>query len=171
MCGIAGLVDYADGLVARGAGTSITESLMHRGPDGSGSVLQENAALFHTRLSIIDKAGGAQPMSSEDGFVHLSYNGEIYNFRELRNELKALGHAFITSSDTEVLLVAYQQWGRHCLHRLEGMFAFAILDLRKRELLLARDHFGIKPLLYRITPECFAFASELQAFRKLPDWS
>lgn len=171
MCGIAGFVSY-DGLInCSSTRTVLTAALAHRGPDGSGHVGGANAVLCHTRLSIIDPVGGHQPMSTDDQQLHLTYNGEIYNYRELRQELQRLGCLFLTNSDTEVLLHAYRQWGRHCVHRLEGMFAFAVLDLRKRELLLARDHFGIKPLLYRVAPESLAFASELQALRSMPDWS
>ena len=149
----------------------MTETLSHRGPDGAGVFVRDNVGLGHRRLSIIDHEGGRQPMSTSDGQVHLTYNGEVYNFRELRKELEGKGYRFRTSSDTEVILYAYEAWGRHCVDRFEGMFAFAIADFRKREILLARDHFGIKPVLYRITQNSFAFASEFQAFYPLPDWS
>ncbi|MFN9287551.1 MAG: asparagine synthetase B, partial [Planctomyces sp.] len=119
MCGIAGFVSY-DGLInCSSTGTVLTAALAHRGPDGSGHVGGANAVLCHTRLSIIDPVGGHQPMSTDDQQLHLTYNGEIYNYRELRQELQRLGCLFRTNSDTEVLLHAYRQWGRHCVHRLE----------------------------------------------------
>lgn len=170
MCGIAGLIDYSGRFDLPTTVTAMVNAIRHRGPDGCGHCQQLNCALGHARLSIIDLEGGRQPMSTPDGKVHLTYNGEIYNYRELRRELQKLGVQFRTNSDTEVVLYAYQQWGRHCVDRFEGMFAFAVLDLKRRELLLARDHFGIKPLLYRRLPGSLAFASEIQALRALPDW-
>lgn len=170
MCGIAGLIDYSGRFDLPSTVTAMVNAIRHRGPDGSGHFHHENCTLGHARLSIIDLEGGRQPMSTPDGKVHLTYNGEIYNYRELRRELEQKGYRFHTASDTEVILYAYEAWGRFCVERFEGMFAFAVLDLRKREILLARDHFGIKPLLYRRQRGNFAFASEFQALQKLPDW-
>ena len=171
MCGIAGIIDYSGNNCPNETIRKMVGAIGHRGPDGNGSHCQEHVALGHTRLSIIDHAGGSQPMSTPDGQVHLTYNGEIYNFRELRSELEGLGFAFRTQSDTEVVLHAYEAWGWRCVKRFEGMFAFGIADFRKRELMLARDHFGIKPLLYRTDQSSLAFASEFQALQQLPDWT
>jgi asparagine synthase (glutamine-hydrolysing) len=171
MCGIAGLIDYSGQIPIPGIAALMCGTIAHRGPDGEGVLCKNNAAIAHRRLSIIDLEGGRQPMSTPDGQLHLTYNGEIYNYEDLRRELEKRGCRFRTSSDTEVVLYAYQEWGRACVERFEGMFAFAILDLRKREMLLARDHFGIKPLLYRMVPGSFSFASEFQAFKTLPDWN
>ncbi len=170
MCGIAGFVSYDGRVNCDSVAGFLRTSLAHRGPDGCGQLNRLNAVICHTRLSIIDPEGGHQPMSTDDDQLHLTYNGEIYNYRQLRMELQRLGCQFRTNSDTEVVLYAYQQWGRHCVDRFEGMFAFALLDLRRREILLARDHFGIKPLLYRRLPDSLAFASEIQALQSLPDW-
>ncbi len=170
MCGIAGIIDYSR---RSGPGDTIermVRQIRHRGPDGQGTFVRDNVALGHSRLSIIDLAGGRQPMSSTDDQMHLTFNGEIYNYRELREQLHKLGHQFHTESDTEVVLHAYRQWGKRCVERLEGMFAFAVADFTKNELFAARDPFGIKPLLYRITGESFVFASEHQAFQAMPDW-
>lgn len=147
-------------------------ALRHRGPDDEGVELLEvpgaTLAFGHTRLSIIDlSASGHQPMRSIDGRHVIVFNGEIYNYRELRDELKALGHSFRTGSDTEVLLACWSQWGADCLPRLIGMFAFAILDRTAQTLTLVRDAFGIKPLFFRIDGEGLAFASELPALLKL----
>lgn len=170
MCGIAGLVDYSRSTDLKSLAHTLPSSLRHRGPDATGASVHENTLLCHARLSIIDLAGGSQPMSTNDGQIHLTYNGEIYNYKELRQDLEKLGFSFATSSDTEVVLKSYVAWGRFCVERFEGMFAFAILDLERRELMLARDHFGIKPLLYRLTSHNFAFASEFAALKTLPDW-
>ena len=143
-------------------------ALSHRGPDGSGMLIRDRIALGHSRLAIIDLDGGAQPMKSADGRHAITFNGEIYNYREIRDELIGIGHTFRTQSDTEVILEAYREWGKACVQRLRGMFAFAIADFNARQLFLARDHLGIKPLLYAQIGERFAFASEFQALRRLP---
>ena len=143
-------------------------ALSHRGPDGSGTLIRDRIALGHSRLAIIDLDGGAQPMKSADGRHAITFNGEIYNYREIRDELIGIGHTFRTQSDTEVILEAYREWGKACVQRLRGMFAFAIADFNARQLFLARDHLGIKPLLYAQIGERFAFASEFQALRRLP---
>lgn len=145
----------------------MTESIAHRGPDGQGIKLFPKGAFGHRRLSIIDISTGGQPMCNETGSVWITFNGEIYNYLELRNRLLALGHTFVTHSDTEVLVHGYEQWGAGLLNELRGMFAFAIADLEKQQLLIARDHFGIKPLYYAQCGETFAFASELQAFHQV----
>lgn len=140
----------------------------HRGPDGAGHYVDREAGLGHRRLSIIDVEGGAQPISNEDGTLQIVFNGEIYNYIELRKELEGLGHQFRTRSDTEVIVHAYEQWGEGSLNRLNGMFAFAILDTSKRVMFLARDHLGIKPLYYVSIGSEVLFASEIKALLQHP---
>jgi asparagine synthase (glutamine-hydrolysing) len=167
MCGIAGFVDF-DGHARNAAARRVramTDSIAHRGPDADGFHVDDRAALGHRRLSIIDVAGGLQPMGTPDGQVQLVFNGEIYNFQPLRRDLEALGHVFRTRSDTEVILHAYLQWDDACLERLNGMFAFAIWDLRSRRLMLARDRVGEKPLYWTRRGSRVTFASELKALR------
>lgn len=147
----------------------MTDAVRHRGPDGEGLFIRDRVALGHRRLSIIDPKGGKQPMSNEDGTVWVTYNGEIYNFRELRTDLEVRGHRFVTNCDTEVVVHAYEEWGCECVKRFRGMFAFGIADFTKRRIFLARDHFGIKPLFYRQGRDYFAFASELAALRAVDD--
>jgi asparagine synthase (glutamine-hydrolysing) len=137
--------------------------LAHRGPDGGGNHLAGPLGMGMRRLSIIDLAGGDQPMCNEDGTLWVVFNGEIYNYRELTAELIARGHRFATSSDTEVLVHLYEEYGERCVEALRGMFAFAIWDGPRRELLLGRDRLGIKPLYYAATPDGFLFGSELKA--------
>jgi len=175
MCGIAGFLGNALSGVAES--TVPLRTLAHRGPDDSGWVAHRTDSahsgpglLLHRRLSILDLTkAGHQPMASADGGLTLVFNGEIYNYRELRDELACLGCAFRTQTDTEVLLQAYATWGAACLRRLIGMFAFAIRDERRRVLFLARDFFGMKPLYYTrsVGGVDFAFASEIKA---LLDW-
>jgi asparagine synthase (glutamine-hydrolysing) len=138
-------------------------AIRHRGPDGFGLFAGARCGLAHTRLSIIDLAGGAQPLANEDGQVLVVYNGEVYNYRELRRELEGHGHRFRTNSDTEVLVHAYEQWGDAMLHRLNGQFAFAIYDRRMDSLFLARDRFGVRPLFYAVRGGDLYFASEVKA--------
>ncbi len=145
---------------------AMAKALAHRGLDDSGLFTSGACGLAHRRLSVIDLETGQQPMADEDGNV-LVYNGEIYNFRELRSDLNRRGHRFRTRSDTEVLLRAYRQWGRQCLERLRGMFAFALWDARREELFLARDRIGIKPLYYAEHRGTFYFASEAKALLEL----
>jgi len=149
----------------------MTACLAHRGPDGTGTWLspEMDVGLGHTRLAIIDLAGGRQPIQSVDGRFVIVFNGELYNFRSLRKELKDLGHHFRTSSDTEVLLEAYIQWGPACLQQFRGMFALAIYDTQEHEVFLARDRTGIKPLYYHCGPSGFLFGSELKAILRVPD--
>jgi asparagine synthase (glutamine-hydrolysing) len=183
MCGIAGIVG-ADRPISAGLLTGLADALEHRGPDDAGFLRwtpdgdvvssrspagESTSAIVHRRLSIIDlSSGGWQPMSSTDGAVHVAFNGEIYNYVELRRELVALGHQFRSTSDTEVLLHGWQEWGDALLPRLIGMFAFAVVDGPKREVVLARDAFGIKPLYYSPTREGFAFASEIPTLLSVP---
>jgi len=166
MCGIAGLVDFSGADVDLQGLKSMSDALVHRGPDGDGIYHKGPVGLAHRRLAIIDPEGGAQPMRNESGSVILSYNGEIYNFKELRQELQP-SFPFATESDTEVVLRAYQQWGIDCISRFRGMFACAIFDAHKGELYLIRDRVGIKPLYYARQGDRFAFASELSALLEL----
>jgi asparagine synthase (glutamine-hydrolysing) len=167
MCGIAGLFDVTGcGLATRSALMPICDALSHRGPDESGYFTDNLIALGHRRLSIIDLASGRQPMANEDRTIWVTFNGEIYNFLELRDRLIALGHRFATHSDTEVIVHAYEQFGEDCVREFRGMFAFAIWDARSRTLMLARDRVGKKPLFYTELPGQFIFASELQALVK-----
>lgn len=170
MCGIAGFVDFAghDRVAAQRRLKRMTDSIVHRGPDGEGFYVDDRAALGHRRLAIIDVAGGRQPMGAvADGRVQIVFNGEIYNHLELRRELESRGHAFATRSDTEAILAAYLEWGSACVERLAGMFAFALWDGRGGRLLLARDRVGKKPLYYRRDDTRIAFASEIKALRAL----
>lgn len=170
MCGICGILNTNGSPIKEAVLRSMTAAIVHRGPDGEGIHIQGRVGLGHRRLAIIDPKCGAQPMSNEDGKVWITYNGEIYNFREVRSELEQRGHRFFTQSDTEMVVHAYEEWGKNCLNRFRGMFAFAIADYRKQELFLARDPLGIKPLFYTYDRNTLAFASELQALRSLPGW-
>lgn len=164
MCGIAGLF-HADvpKPVDPARIEAMADTLDHRGPDGSGVWTAPGIGLGHRRLSIIDLDTGAQPMLSPDRRIAIAYNGETYNFRALRAELEAKGHGFATSSDTEVILAAWRQWGPDCLSRLDGMFAFALYDADADSLLLARDRLGVKPLFYaELSDGAVIFASELK---------
>lgn len=147
----------------------MADALAHRGPDGSGVWTAPGVGLGHRRLSIIDLATGDQPMRSPDGRIALSYNGEIYNFREIRAELETKGHVFRTESDTEVVLAGWRQWGPDCLRRFNGMFAFALYDAGEDVLFLARDRLGVKPLYLATLPDgALVFASELKGLLAHP---
>ena len=165
MCGICGVVNFNGEPVAEELISSMVGRLRHRGPDASGVARPiPSIGLGHTRLSVIDLSPAArQPMVSRDRATWIVYNGEIYNHPSLRMELQRLGHRFMSRSDTEVILQAYEQWGEECVGRLDGMFAFAILDTRLRRLVLARDRTGKKPLFYYRDHERFIFASEIKA--------
>ncbi|MCZ8131100.1 MAG: asparagine synthase (glutamine-hydrolyzing) [Steroidobacteraceae bacterium] len=164
MCGICGQYHYAGGRpVARATVEAMTAAIAHRGPDDAGHHFAPGFGLGFRRLSIIDLAGGHQPMADADGTVHVAFNGEIYNFRELRRELEAAGHAFRTRSDTEVIVHGYRHWGTGVLDRLDGMFGLAIWDAPRRRLVLARDAAGIKPVYYRVDGGTVTFGSELRA--------
>lgn len=170
MCGIAGLFHLSTPKPVDPARvTAMCDAMIHRGPDGGGVWTAPGVGLGHRRLSIIDVAGSPQPMVSADGRAVLVFNGEIYNFRELRAELAAAGAQFRTDGDSEVILAAWQRWGVDCLPRLHGMFAFAIYDLAQRTLLLARDRLGVKPLFFsRLSDGSLAFASELKGLLAHP---
>jgi len=142
----------------------MTAAIIHRGPDGEGQYVDDFVGLGHRRLAIIDLSpSGHQPMQTSDGQFTISYNGEVYNFKEIRIELEALGYHFHSNTDTEVVLKAYAQWQEKCVHRFNGMFSFAIWDKKKKKLFLARDRYGIKPLYYYKNDTCFVFASEIKA--------
>ena len=170
MCGIAGIFHVESSKpVDPERVRRMTDALAHRGPDGSGVWTAPGIGLGHRRLSIIDLGGGAQPMLTEDERFALSFNGEIYNFQELRKELEALGHHFRTHSDSEVILEAYRAWGPASVERLHGMFAFALYDQANRQLLLARDRLGVKPLYHaRLADGSIIFGSELKALLEHP---
>jgi asparagine synthase (glutamine-hydrolysing) len=173
MCGIAG-VFALDGPLSpqgRAAVRPMTDALRHRGPDGEGFLADEWAGLGHRRLAIIDRAGGHQPMANEDESAWIIFNGEVYNHRDLRPILEEKGHRFRTRSDTETILHAYEEFGPSCVERLDGMFAFAIYDARKRELFIARDRLGKKPLFYTVLGGVLHFASELGALARAPLWN
>ncbi|MDR7477405.1 MAG: asparagine synthetase B, partial [Armatimonadota bacterium] len=171
MCGICGVVDLdLERPVDAGVLQRMNRALRHRGPDEEGYREAPHVALAMCRLRVIDPAGGSQPMGNEDGSVWLVYNGEVYNFRELRHELEARGHRFRTRSDTEVVVHGYEAFGVEVVTRLRGMFAFALWDGRQQRLLLARDRLGIKPLYYWQKGGRLAFASELKSLLKLPDF-
>ncbi len=164
MCGIAGIYGLEGIADPHAAIRAMTDRIAHRGPDSEGSFTVDNVIFGHRRLSVIDPAHGSdQPFISEDGNHTLIFNGEIYNYRELRSELEELGHTFRTNGDTEVLLASYVQWKEKCLHRLHGMFAFAVHDRVASKLFLARDRIGIKPLYFHHGDRHFLFASELRA--------
>lgn len=166
MCGICGRYNFANSMpVQRREIEAMTRTLIHRGPDDEGYYIAGPLGFGFRRLSIIDLAGGHQPMSDQEESVWVIFNGEIYNFLELRCELEGYGYVFRTKSDTEVIIHGYKQWGDEVLNRLNGMFGLAIWDLRRQRLLLARDPFGIKLLYYRIDDGCLYFGSEIRAIR------
>ncbi|HEY1042890.1 MAG TPA: XrtA/PEP-CTERM system amidotransferase [Telluria sp.] len=173
MCGIAGLFDTRGTReVDRVLLDRMNATLSHRGPDEDDIWTAPGIGFAHRRLSVIDIASGRQPLGNEDGSVMVCYNGEIYNYRELGAELRALGHVFGTRSDTEVIVHAWEEWGEDCVTRLRGMFAFALHDSRRRQLFLARDRLGVKPLFYALLPDgMLAFGSELKALRAIPSLS
>jgi len=171
MCGIVGVLHFDSGRpVDHALLQRMTDVLAHRGPDGRGVHVDGAAGLGHRRLAIIDlSAEASQPMTNEDGTVWVVFNGEIYNFKQLRDELLARGHAFRSRSDTEVLVHLYEEYGDDLVQRLRGMFAFAIWDARRRRLLLARDRFGQKPMYYRLDAGALRFASEVKAMLEDPE--
>ncbi|MGH3116730.1 MAG: asparagine synthase (glutamine-hydrolyzing) [Gaiellales bacterium] len=169
MCGIAGIVNADPSRrvwpeTLRG----MCDAMIHRGPDDHGEYIDGHAAIGMRRLSIIDVRGGRQPITNEDGTIWVVLNGEIYNYRQLRKDLETSGHRFRTTSDTEVIVHLFEEFGEACVHRLRGMFTFGIWDARRQALMLARDRVGIKPLYYAILPEGLVFASELKAMLTHP---
>ena len=173
MCGIAGIFDLRERRpINRALLEAMNQTQLHRGPDEAGVHLEPGVGLAHRRLSIIDLSSGQQPLFNEDGTVVVTYNGEIYNFPELTEELKQAGHTFRTHCDTEVIVHAWEEWGESCVERFRGMFAFAVWDRNRATLFLARDRLGIKPLYYAQLPDGHViFASELKALMAHPDLS
>jgi asparagine synthase (glutamine-hydrolysing) len=180
MCGITGAIwTDPDTAIEPAVLARMTDCLRHRGPDGEGSYRTElrhqppyesmpGVALGHRRLSIIDLAAGAQPMSNEDGSVWITFNGEIYNYQDLRRRLEGAGHKFRTDSDTETIVHLYEDEGPECFTHLNGMFSIAIWDANRRRLVLGRDRLGKKPLVYRHEPGRLLFASELKSILQVP---
>lgn len=169
MCGITGFInkkDNKDKIIH-----DMADMIKHRGPDGEGYFIDDNCALAHRRLSIIDLSTGGQPMYNEDKSMVIVFNGEIYNYIELKDQLKKAGHKFKNKSDTEVLIHGYEEWGTELTHHLRGMFAFAIWDSNKKEMFMARDGWGIKPLYYCQFNGTFMFGSEIKAFLANPDFT
>ncbi len=172
MCGIAGVLHRDGQPASKVTMKAMTDLIAHRGPDGEGQYCEGEIGLGHRRLSIIDLSDAAsQPMMSPDGRYLMTFNGEIYNFRELRTELIARGHRFVSSGDGAVLLAAFAEWGLGALTRLNGMFAFGIWDRETHTLTIARDRFGVKPVYYTTSGGAFLFASELKAFRAFPGFA
>jgi len=160
MCGICGILGVENKELVK----KMCSIIQHRGPDDGGLFSDKNVTLGHRRLSIIDLSRkGRQPMSNENGTLQIVFNGEIYNFIDLKEELGKKGHKFNSNTDTEVIIHAYEEYGERCLSRFNGMFAFAIWDSRKKSLFLARDRAGIKPLYYKIQGDKLIFASEIKA--------
>ncbi len=170
MCGLAGIFELDGAPVATTLVSRMADALAHRGPDGRGAWTGGGAGLGHRRLAVIDLTpGGRQPMMTPDGRYVIAYNGELYNFAELRAELAAVGHRFYTATDTEVVLAAFAAWGPECLDRFNGMFAFAVFDKVERTMFLARDRYGVKPLYYAYVGRTLMFASEVKALIEHPD--
>ncbi|MDP1878057.1 MAG: asparagine synthase (glutamine-hydrolyzing) [Actinomycetota bacterium] len=169
MCGIAGIVNRGGRPADRSVLGRMTTALAHRGPDGQGLFVDGPVGLGHRRLAIIDPSpAGAQPMASDDGRTAITYNGAVYNFPSLRDELVRLGYAFRSRTDTEVVLNAWHAWGPACISRFNGMFAFAVLDTARNSVYLVRDRYGIKPLYWCVTPQGVLFGSEQRSLRASP---
>lgn len=170
MCGLAGICRFDGEPVEEGLLERMTQAIAHRGPDGAGQYRAGPVGLGHRRLAVLDLSdAGRQPMVNDAGDLVIAYNGEVYNFRELRAELETKGYRFRSRSDTEVVLKAYEEWGEKCVDRFNGMFAFALYDARRQELVLARDRYGMKPLYYMRLGRAFLFASEVKAILAHPD--
>ncbi len=169
MCGLAGVFNRDGTPVEAPVVERMAEAVRHRGPDGAGRYLDRSVGLGHRRLAIIDLSpAGQQPMATDDGRYVIVYNGEIYNFKELRGELEALGRRFRSRTDSEVALQAFAEWGEGAIGRFNGMFAFAVWDTVREELFLARDRYGIKPLYYTVQGQSFLFGSEVKALLAHP---
>src|SRR3954468_10619555 len=170
MCGITGRFNFDPlRLVDRDVLAAMTDAVAHRGPDSAGYHVAPGIGLGHRRLSIIDLSTGDQPLSNEDGTIWTVFNGEIYNFAEVRRELESRGHVFRTNTDTEVIVHGYEQWGPDAVTRFRGMFAIAVWDGPKRRLLLFRDRLGVKPLYYSLLSSGIVFGSEIKALLQDPD--
>ncbi|MBV9169811.1 MAG: asparagine synthase (glutamine-hydrolyzing) [Chloroflexi bacterium] len=170
MCGICGVYNYADGApVDADVLADMLDVIVHRGPDDAGVHVDQGVGIGVRRLSIIDLAGGRQPMFNEDGRIVLAFNGEIYNYRGLTRSLRERGHTFATACDAEAVVHLYEDWGEDCAQHLRGMFGFAVWDERRRRLFLARDRLGIKPVYYRVSGGRLLFASEIKSILQHPD--
>jgi len=169
MCGIDGLLNFDGAPVDKDIVRRMCASLVHRGPDDEGYYIAGGIGLGHRRLSIIDLVSGHQPLSNRDKTIWITYNGEIYNYVELRKQLIGVGHQFVTESDSEVIVHAYEQFGEECPKYLRGMFAFPLWDSRRQRFFLARDRIGKKPLFYFRSGNIFAFASEVKALLHHPE--
>ena len=168
MCGFVGFTNKInDANIVIG---KMMDRIKHRGPDSDGKYVDENIAMGFRRLSIIDLNAGHQPIFNEDGSIVITFNGEIYNFQQLREELQGHGHVFSTKSDTEVLVHSYEQWGTEMLNNLRGMFSFVIYDKKKNEIFGARDFFGIKPMYYGLFGDTFMWGSEIKSFLDHPEF-
>ncbi len=163
MCGICGIFSFKGHPIERSMVMGMADIMSHRGPDGSGYFIDGPIGLGHRRLSIIDIGGGSQPMSNEDDTLQVVFNGEIYNYIELKEHLKKKGHVFKTTSDTEVILHAYEETGTDCIKNFNGIFSFALWDSKQQRLFIARDHLGVKPLYYTLTGDRLSFASEIKS--------
>ena len=169
MCGITGIFNIDGAPVSISLIRKMTDKIAHRGPDGEGYYTDSFIGFGHRRLAIIDLSPlGHQPMQSEDGNYIITYNGEVYNFQNIRMELEAKGHSFRSKTDSEVILKSYIQWGKECVHKFNGMFAFAVWDKQKHELFIARDRYGIKPLYYFFNGTNFIFGSEIKSILAHP---
>ncbi|WP_371017685.1 asparagine synthase (glutamine-hydrolyzing) [Pseudalkalibacillus sp. JSM 102089] len=169
MCGITGWINWSGDLsTEQDTLKKMADSIAHRGPDEEGFWLSEQAALAHRRLIVIDPRGGKQPMTSSDQQLVLTYNGELYNYRELTQELQQKGHTFTSNSDTEVVLHAYMEWKEECVKHFNGIFAFAIWDKKEQQLFLGRDHLGVKPLFYSKQGDSLCYGSEMKAILAHP---
>lgn len=164
MCGIVGFIDRSNTTQKEQIVKNMMDTIVHRGPNSAGQFIDEGAALGFRRLSIIDLEGGTQPIKNEDETKIITFNGEIYNYQSIREDLIAKGHIFTTHADTEVLLHGYEEYGVDLLQKIRGMFAFVIWDTKKQELFGARDHFGIKPLYYALMNGTFMYGSEIKSF-------
>ena len=174
MCGITGLYNFKNGKrVQEGELVKMRDSLRHRGPDSEGAFISRDGkvGLGHRRLAVIDLSpAGAQPMANEDGAIQIVFNGEIYNFKPIREELLRKGHIFRSKTDTEAIIHSYEEYGPECVKRFNGMFAFALWDEKKQIIFAARDHLGIKPFYYAIQNDFFCFGSEIKAILNHPDF-
>ena len=163
MCGLVGYLNASSEPASERLVQKMASAIVHRGPDAEGSFVSNNLALGHRRLSIIDLSeAGTQPMTTSDGSFTIAYNGEVYNFKNIKEELKHAGYKFRSNTDTEVVLNAFSHWGENCFAKFNGMFACAIYDENRRELILARDRYGIKPLYLGFSNKRFYFSSEIK---------
>src|SRR5438552_3082883 len=169
MCGIAGIFNFDRKPVIEEEVRAMCDAMVHRGPDDAGYYVSDCVGIGMRRLSIIDIDGGHQPVHNEDRSVWVVFNGEIYNFRQLRLSLERKGHIFETDTDTEVIVHLYEEYGDSCVEKMRGMFAFAVWDEKQKKILLARDRLGVKPLFYSVKNERLAFGSELKVLLQLPD--